>query len=103
MATKTKGYENQCQHRAKACDTKFGKWSLCCSGRNICCHAINFVDTETKSKVLLSSRLRGVILDGLANQLSTVIVDISLPSEEDAIKMLLSISDLLTGILLGLL
>lgn len=51
---------------------------------------LNFVDTETKSKVLLSSRLRGVILDGLANQLSTVIVDISLPSEDDAIKMLLS-------------
>ena len=51
---------------------------------------LNFVDDETRSKVLLSSRLRGIILGGLADQQATTIVDISLPSEDDAVKMLLS-------------
>jgi hypothetical protein len=51
---------------------------------------LNFIDVETKSKVLLSSRLRGIILDGLADQQTTTIVDIKLPTEDDAIKMLLS-------------
>ena len=50
------------------------------------------MDLETKSKVLLSSRVRQLIAggsEGTTDQ-TTAVVDISLPSEDDAVKMLLS-------------
>eukprot|EP01051_Picozoa_sp_SAG22_P008138 SAG22_NODE_604_length_8628_cov_4.245984_6_plen_277_part_00 len=62
--------------------------------------ALDFLDTETKSKVLLSSRRRGIIMAGLDHhdRQRTTIVDISLPSEEDAVKMLLSTSGMTVDI-----
>ena len=43
---------------------------------------LNFIDDSTPSKVLVSSRVRGVLEGGL-------IVDLGLPSNDDAIRMLL--------------
>jgi hypothetical protein len=48
---------------------------------------LNFIDDTTRSKVLVSSRVRGV-LDGAE------IVDIGLPNEEEAVQMLLAVAGL---------
>lgn len=48
---------------------------------------LNFIDDTTESKVLISSRVRGV-LQGVE------IVDIGLPTEGEAIQMLLSVAGL---------
>ena len=50
---------------------------------------LNFLDSETDSKVLISSRVRA-FLAGSESEQKTEIVDISLPSKEDAVQMLLS-------------
>ena len=49
---------------------------------------LNFVDVESGSKVLLSSRVRNVIDRSSAQ--STAVVNIELPSEDDALQMLIS-------------
>eukprot|EP01050_Picozoa_sp_SAG11_P000360 SAG11_NODE_10_length_27955_cov_15.365235_12_plen_316_part_00 len=52
---------------------------------------LNFVDPMTTSKVLISSRVRKLLVDGEKDeQHTTAIVDINLPSEDDAVKMLVS-------------
>ena len=53
---------------------------------------LNFVDIESGSKVLLSSRVRNVI-EGDPSQ-SSAIVSIELPSVEDSCQMLLSTAGL---------
>ena len=49
---------------------------------------LNFVDVESGSKILLSSRVRNVIDRSSAQ--STAVVNIELPSEDDALQMLIS-------------
>ena len=50
---------------------------------------LNFIDTETASKVLVSSRVRGVLESAY-----TEIVDVGLPTEEEAVQLLLSVAGL---------
>ena len=53
---------------------------------------LNFIDDTTPSKVLVSSRVRGV-LEGP----NSVIVDIGLPTEDEAVEMLVSMAGLPSG------
>eukprot|EP01052_Picozoa_sp_SAG31_P021339 SAG31_NODE_1645_length_7652_cov_2.069906_4_plen_267_part_00 len=58
--------------------------------------ALNFIDEATPSKVLVSSRVRSSLVGStsrakdLSGEESTTIVQIALPSEEQAVQMLLS-------------
>ena len=49
---------------------------------------LNFIDDTTRSKVLVSSRNRSVFAEGAE------IVDIGFPTEDEAVKMLLSVAEL---------
>ena len=56
---------------------------------------LNFIDIDSGSKVLISSRVRNVIDSSSAQ--STAVVDIKLPSEDDALRMLISTAGLTDG------
>eukprot|EP01047_Picozoa_sp_COSAG01_P033033 COSAG01_NODE_2413_length_7745_cov_2.532304_7_plen_355_part_00 len=64
---------------------------------------VNFIDEDCGAKVLLSSRVRGVLAGSKSKstknleddaRMTESIIDIGLPSEDDAIKMLLATADL---------
>lgn len=58
--------------------------------------ALNFVDTSTASTVLVSSRVRATLESSLSSQVSTSIVQIELPNEEQGVQMLLSTAGIST-------
>jgi hypothetical protein len=55
-------------------------------------NVLNFIDDTTASKVLMSSRVRGVLRDLEGER--TEIVDVGLPTEEEALQLLLSVAGL---------